>query len=113
VVYFILLILVLAFTIYEELHLRRYLYARHETLLAGSLPNFLAVVIFSLAYMAIRSPADKKVVGAIGAIVMGLWLYEVLQLWMPHMVFDVGDMIASAVGGAVSFILIYIVSQLF
>ncbi len=109
--YSITLFLFLLLTYFEEVHFRKYLYSRHQFILAGSLPNFLAAVIFSFAYMAVLSPNEKKAIGAIAAIVMGLSLYEVVQIWMPHMVFDVNDIFASVLGGLFSYIVIRIISK--
>jgi hypothetical protein len=85
-IYIILLSVMLLFTLYEELKLRPYLLKHHITAfyIADSLPNFLAVVVSFLGYMVIRFPGDeRKVVSLIFALVAGVTLYEVCQLWMP------------------------------
>jgi len=104
----IILILALTFTLYEELHLRKYLFAHHSYLLAGSLPNFLAAVIMSFAYMVVRNPLQNNLI--IKGIT-GLILYEFVQLLMPHMVFDINDILASILGGLFSYVLIYFINQ--
>ena len=108
--YLIVLLAALAFTLYEELSLRPYLFKHHITTLylADSLPNFLAVVILVFAYMAIRLPPNNKAPNAILSIVAGLSLYELAQIWMPHRVFDVKDIIASVLGGVFSYVVILI-----
>jgi len=112
ITYTIILILVLAFTLYEELHLRKYLFAHHSYFLAGSLPNFLAAVIMSFAYMIVKNPLqNNSIISGITALVSGLILYEFVQLMMPHMVFDVNDILASIMGGLLSYILIYFINQ--
>ncbi|MCR8556673.1 hypothetical protein KXD93_03425 [Mucilaginibacter sp. BJC16-A38] len=111
-IYIILLILALAFTLYEELHLRKYLFAHHNYLLAGSLPNFLAAVIMSFAYMIIKNPLQNNlIIKGITGLVSGLILYEFVQPLMPHMVFDINDILASILGGLVSYVIIYFINQ--
>lgn len=109
--YAIVLILSLSFTLYEELFLRRWLY-RHlgrSSVIAGSLPNFLAVLIFSFAFALIRLPkSSQDIARMVTSIVAGLILYEVAQIWMPHRVFDWNDVAATLIGGAVAWTLIRI-----
>ena len=108
----IILILALTFTLYEELHLRKYLFAHHSYLLAGSLPNFLAAVIMSFAYMVVRNPLQNNlIIKGITGLISGLILYEFVQLLMPHMVFDINDILASILGGLFSYVLIYFINQ--
>ena len=113
ILYIIILLSVLTFTLYEELSLRRYLLKHHITTLylADSLPNFLAVVILSFAYMSIKLPPTNKVLHIILSIVAGLSLYELAQIWMPHMVFDIKDIIASVLGGGFSYLVIFIITK--
>jgi len=112
-IYFILLIILLGFTFYEELYLRRYLFAHHESVVAGSLPNFLAVVICSVGYMGLLLPSLPKAIRAVAAIVIGFVLYECAQIWMPNRVFDVKDIVASIIGGLFSVLVVIVVSARF
>jgi hypothetical protein len=109
--YVALLSLTLLFYAYEELHLRRWLFHHlgRNSVIAGSLPNFLAVVLLSLAVMAVRLPLrSRNIIRTIAAIVVGLSLYEVAQIWLPHQVFDWNDLAATVFGGIFAWTLILI-----
>jgi hypothetical protein len=109
--YAILLALALAFTLYEELHLRRWLYhqASVNKILPGSLPNFLAVVDLGLAYAVARLPqTSQAITQLVASVVAGLCLYEVVQIWLPHQVFDWYDIAATLLGGLTVWLLIYL-----
>ena len=114
--YAILLAIALIFTLYEELHLRRWLFHQHGTgaIIAGSLPNFLAVVVFSLANVVLRFPQrNREILRAIGSIMIGLILYEIAQIWMPHRTFDWNDIAATLLGGIFTWLLLLIPRQVF
>lgn len=107
--YLILLALTLIFTLYEELHLRRWLfhYFGHNSVVAGSLPNFLAVLVFSVAFTVIKPPANPRaILRTIVAVVIGLTLYEIAQIWMPHRTFDWNDIAATLLGGIFAWIVL-------
>ncbi|WP_263359375.1 VanZ family protein [Acidicapsa ligni] len=113
--YAILLAATLIFTLYEELHLRRWLFHKYgsSSVLAGSLPNFLAVVILSLAVMVVKFPQrNREIIRTILAVVVGLTLYEVAQIWMPHRVFDWNDIAATLLGGIFVWLLIILPRQM-
>jgi hypothetical protein len=113
--YAALLALTLLFTLYEELHLRRWLFHHfgRNSVVAGSLPNFLAVLVFSLAYTVIKPPqGSRQIIQTIATVVIGLTLYEIAQIWMPHRTFDWNDIAATLLGGLVAWILIAIPRQL-
>ncbi len=111
-IYALILSLILIFTLYEELSLRRYLFQHQDYILAGSLPNFLAPLILSFAFVIIKDLNDSKsIIRAIAGIVAGLILYEFVQLMMPHMVFDVKDIIASILGGLLAYLLIRLINS--
>ncbi len=114
--YAVLLAITLIFTLYEELHLRRWLFHQHgiDAVIAGSLPNFLSVVIFSLAIVFLRHPQGyRDVIRAIVSIVIGLMLYEVAQIWMPHRTFDWNDIAATLLGGIFTSMLLLIPRHVF
>lgn len=107
----LILIIIVAFTAYEELHLRRYLFTRHSPI-ADCLPNFLASLLLIFGYMVFKKPESNREIGrSIISLVAGLVLYEFVQLWMPHMVFDVKDILASVVGGAFAYGIILIIRK--
>ena len=106
----------LLFTVYEELHLRRWLFHHLglHSVVAGSLPNFLAVVVFSLAIMTLRLPGSSRdILRTVLSVVLGLTLYEVAQIWMPHRVFDWNDIAASLLGGIFTWLLLLIPLKVF
>ena len=116
ITYAVMLALILLFTVYEELHLRRWLFHHlgHSSVVAGSLPNFLAVVIFSAAVTALRFPeSSRAIVHTTISVVLGLTLYEVAQIWMPHRVFDWNDIAATLLGGVFSWLLLVIPRKIF
>jgi glycopeptide antibiotics resistance protein len=109
ITYAVLLAVTLLFTLYEELCLRRWLFHHYgsSSIVAGSLPNFLAVLILSLGVMVVKFPqCNSEVIRAILAVVAGLTFYEIAQIWMPHRVFDWNDIAATFLGGLVSWLLI-------
>jgi hypothetical protein len=104
VVYVVLAASSVAFYLFEELHLRRWLYHRygHRSIVAGSLPNFLAALVLGFAAAVLRVPdRNYDAVRLAVAIMAGLILYEIAQIWMPHQVFDWNDMAATLLGGVV------------
>lgn len=98
----IIFVVILLFTVFQELSLRKYLF-KHNFFIAGCIPNFTAVLLLSFAIMLIKWPLRLlESIRVVVAIVIGLTLYELAQIWMPGRVFDVMDIIASIVGGAVA-----------
>lgn len=115
-VYILIFIIIIIFTLVQELGFRRYLYTIHFTpsFVAGSLPNFTSILIFAFGFMAIKSPTQKaEPFKFIIGIVAGSILYEFVQIWMPNRVFDMNDIIASIIGGMFSFAIIYILERYF
>ena len=101
------LVIVLVFTLFEELKLRRYLLNNHITKfgIAGSLPNFLAPIILvfgSIVISKIKEP--EKVLRKSAFFVLGLILYEVCQIFMSERTFDTMDVIASILGGLFAYL---------
>ena len=116
IVYASMLALTLLFTLYEELHLRRWLFHHLglSSVVAGSLPNFLAVLVFSLAIVTLQLPGSSRdILRTVISIVLGLILYEVAQIWMPHRVFDWNDIAATLLGGIFSWLLLLIPRKVF
>ena len=109
--YTLILVIIAAFTAYQEFYLRRYLFARHSPI-ADWLPNFMASLLLAFGYMVFKQPeTNREIVRSIISLVAGLVLYEFAQLWMPHRVFDVKDILASVVGGLFAYGLIYIIRK--
>ena len=97
-----LLAAILLFTAFEELYLRHWLVQHygHTSILAGSLPNFLAAILLSLVVAIVKPPISRSdslrpAVTAVSALV----LYEIAQIWMPHRTFDWYDIAATLLGG--------------
>jgi len=110
--YILALIITVAFTAYEELSFRRYLFHKHIDVIAGCLPNFLAALLLIFAVAIVKKQhTNREVLRSSIAIVIGLVCYEVAQIWMPNMVFDINDIIASVVGGALAYGIIYIINK--
>jgi glycopeptide antibiotics resistance protein len=108
-------ICILAFTIYEELFLRSYLFKNHikPAFIAGSLPNFLSPLIFAFAMAVLKFPVTNKQAGRfIISIVIGLILYEFVQLFMAQQVFDVFDIAATILGGVLAFTVVALLNKL-
>jgi glycopeptide antibiotics resistance protein len=104
-----LLAVLLLFTLFEELYLRRWLWSHYgsKSILAGSLPNFLAVLVLGVGLIVIKPPREgKSVLRPIAAIVAGLTLYEIAQIWMPNRTFDWNDLFATILGGVVCWLLL-------
>ena len=113
VIYIVILVFFLIFTLYEEIALRKYLFKQHYNVIAGSLPNFLGVVILSFAYISFKYPcAVQQIFKSISVITLGLVLYEFAQIFMPQRVFDFNDIAASIVGGLFCALLIFLVDKL-
>eukprot|EP01133_Synstelium_polycarpum_P011839 gene11839-13801_t len=108
------LVLILAFTAYEELSLRPYL-LKHKVqpeFIGGSLPNFLAVLIVAFLFSVLKDGTAKG--SALRVSIQGtaaMVLYEVVQLWMPQRTFDWLDIAASLLAGLVSFFLLSIIDH--
>jgi glycopeptide antibiotics resistance protein len=100
-------VIILAFTLYEELSFRRYLFHKHIYIIADCLPNFLASMLLIFAVTIIKKQTNsREVLRSSIAIVAGLICYEIAQIWMPNMVFDIKDIIASIIGGALAYCII-------
>ena len=98
-----------------ELGFRAYLYKQHgaSALIAGSLPNFVAVVLLSLLFVLRRdgeknSSSLKLVAMAVAAMV----LYELVQPLIDGRTFDFNDIIASVMGGVFIYLLLALVDYL-
>ena len=100
----------LGVTLFEEIMLRPFL-QRNEIdflYLVDSLPNFLAVVLLCFGTMALLAYTKKQeIIKCTAGYTIGIILYEVLQLVMPGRVFDLNDMVASLLGGAFSYLVIF------
>lgn len=101
-VYVLLLLVVLAFSLFMALGFRLFLYKQlgQSSVIAGSLPNFVAVLLLALLYMLVKgnrpdSTPLKLTVMASGTMIF----YELVQPLIPGRVFDFSDIIASIIGG--------------
>ncbi len=111
--YAIILIIITIFTLYEELSLRKYLFRKQIYLLADCFPNFLAALLLIFAAIVIkRQTTNRETLRSCVAITAGLICYEFIQIWMPNMVFDIKDIIASVVGGALAYCITLIINKL-
>ena len=81
---------------------RLFLYKQlgQSSVIAGSLPNFVAVLLLALLYVLVKgdrpdSSPLKLTAMAVGAMIF----YELVQPLIPGRVFDFNDIIASIIGG--------------
>lgn len=111
--YISVLIITALFTLYEELFLRRYLFHHHIYIVADSLPNFLAALLFTLVVVIVKKRYTNREALRSGiTAATGLICYEIAQIWMPDRVFDFKDIIASVLGGALAYGIIYVTNKL-
>lgn len=105
--------LIFLFTAYNELSLRSYLY-KHSIkphFLAESLPNFLAVILFSFLFSiieykkAIATPLRQSIKATISMVI-----YEFVQFLIPGRTFDIQDIAASILGGIFSYLFLLLIS---
>jgi hypothetical protein len=91
-----------------ELGFRAYLYNTlgHNSIIAGSIPNFVAVVLISLIYAVIKNDSPIKT-SAMACLIMVL--YEFAQPIIQGRTFDLFDIAASLIGGIFVFCLLSIV----
>ena len=107
-----LLIVILVFTACMELGFRAYLFTKFgsHSLLAGSMPNFVAVVLITFAYTIAKD--GKKRDSILKISVMGTFVmvfYEMVQPLIPGRTFDWFDISASLLGGIFSYCLLRLV----
>lgn len=110
----ILLIFTFAATGFMELGFRKYLFGHlgHNSVLAGSIPNFMAVILATLIYVVIKGENENPLkMSAIGCSVMVL--YEFTQPLIPGRTFDLFDIAASLAGGLFVFVLLCTVDYFF
>jgi len=110
----ILLILALAATACMELGFRAYLFKHygHDSILAGSITNFIAVVLITLIYTVIKGENESSLkMSSMGCCIMVL--YELAQPLIAGRTFDVFDIVASLMGGLFVFCLLTIVDHYF
>lgn len=113
-VHLVLLILAMAATACMELGFRAYLFKHYgrDSILAGSIPNFVAVVLATLIYVVIKGENESPLrMSLMGCFIMVL--YEVAQPLMEGRTFDVFDIVASIIGGLFVFCLLTIVDRYF
>ncbi|WP_293305771.1 hypothetical protein [Pedobacter sp. UBA5917] len=96
----VLLILTFVATACMELGFRKYLFNHlgNHSILAGSIPNFMAVVLATLIYVVLKGENENPLkLSAIGSSMMVL--YEFVQPLIQGRTFDVFDIAASLMGG--------------
>ena len=112
----ILLIIIIAFAAYMELGFRAtlYQYFGSESIFAGSLPNFVAVVLLTMVYINLRDGRKGASSFKFTALaVMAMVAYELAQPLIPGRVFDVKDILASLIGGLFVYGILAIVDYYF
>ena len=80
------------------------------SIVAGSAPNIVAVVLISLIYASVKANDANSTpvrLALMGTATMAF--YEVAQLWIPERTFDVFDLLASFVGGFIALAILLIV----
>lgn len=113
-VYLVSLITVSIFAISLKLVFRSYLYRECGScsVIAGSIPNFVAVIFFSLVYKI--SKDGKPDASPIKMSLMGTGImifYEFIQLLIQGRTFDWLDILASILGGLSVFIFLFIIDR--
>lgn len=115
--YIFALVLALGVTLFEELYLRSFLLKQHVvvfTIIAGSLPNFLAVQVLFYGACVIRFPLNYTTAAkALLGVMAGLILYECCQPLMSQRTFDVNDIIATVISGANCYLNFWFVEKMF
>lgn len=110
--YLITLVVIIIFTLYEELSLRRYLFHKHIYVIADCLPNFLAALLLIFAAIVVKKQTtNREILRSCITIVAALTCYEIAQIWMPNMVFDIKDIVASFIGGALAYGITFIINR--
>jgi len=112
----ILLIIIIAFAAYMELGFRAtlYQYFGSESIFAGSLPNFVAVVLLTMVYINLRDGRKGASSFKFTALaVIAMVVYELAQPLIPGRVFDVKDILASLIGGLFVYGILAIVDYYF
>ena len=103
-----------ALTVWMELGLRATLYRQlgHRSAIAGSLPNCIVAVLAALTFGLVKAsdpdtgpskPAIMSVLALIG--------YEAAQLVIPGRTFDWFDLLATLIGGIISFVLLHLAQR--
>jgi VanZ family protein len=114
-VHLLLLFLIVAFILTMELGFRSYLFKQGGALatIAGSLPNFVAVIFFSVVFV-LRKDGEKgsTTFKMVALAVVAMVLYELVQPWLPGRVFDLFDIAASILAGICIYLLLLAVDHL-
>lgn len=113
--FIILLLGVLLFGYFWEVSIRPHLLKNNISsfYLLESFPNFLSIVILSLAAMALFAPkGNLDILKLTSSLTCGVILYEIYQMMMPERVFDYKDIIASILGFVFSYLILYLINRL-
>ena len=106
----------LIFAFFWQVLIRLYLLKNNISTfyLAETLPNFLAVVLFTFGAMTLlRYKENSKLFKLSTEFTASMVAYEFLQLIIPGRTFDVNDIIASVIGGVFSYIVLILINKIF
>ncbi|MDH3321828.1 MAG: hypothetical protein OEM04_02500 [Flavobacteriaceae bacterium] len=111
VIYFMIAVLFFFLTEIGRKIYRPYIYSNNidDYGIADSIGNLGGIIVQIFFMLAILNSPGKKVFRVIGFVVIGYIIYEILQPYLPHGVFDWRDVYGTLIGGVISlFIWIFV-----